>query len=318
MAKTSAPALSITAWQVIQSMRDGVVLTDPEGTIMAANDAFCAATGYAHDELVGRTPRVLRSGKHGRDFYARMWNELKRAGAWQGEIWNRRKDGDRYLEWLTINAIKDAWGHTRCYIGISRDITSPRLNEERLKRLAQYDPLTSLPNRRLFQDRLRRALASRPPDRRLAVLFLDLDHFKVVNDRWGHATGDAFLMAVGARLKGCVRRTDVVARWAGDEFAVLLNPVTGLQDAARVARKILRVMRRPFSLRGRRTVTSASIGGAMLEGRSSPERLIAKADRAMYLVKNVGRDDVRFWDTPRRRHGRRVASSRVKGLRRTP
>jgi len=313
MAKATAPALSITAWQVIQSMREGVVLTDPEGTIMIANDAFCAVTGWTHAELVGRNPRLLHSGKHGHDFYVKMWRDLKRFGAWQGEIWNRRKSGELYLEWLMISAIKDDWGHTRCFIGISRDITSPRLNEERLKHLAQYDALTGLPNRRLFHDQLRRALASRPCNRRLAVLFLDIDHFKDINDRWGHAAGDAFLMAVGARLRGCVRRTDIVARWAGDEFAVLLNPVSGRGDALRVARKILRVMRRPFNLRGRRTVTSASIGGAMLEGPSSPERLIAKADRAMYLVKKVGRNDVRFWERPERKHGRRVASPRVKG-----
>jgi diguanylate cyclase (GGDEF)-like protein/PAS domain S-box-containing protein len=312
MARESAPALSITAWQVIQSMHDGVVITDPHGTIMAANDAFCGVTGFHRSELIGRNPRILHSGKHDRSFFARMWSDITRAGCWQGEIWNRRKGGELYLEWLTISAITDAWGHTRCYIGISRDITSPRLNEERLTHLAQYDPLTSLPNRRLFNDRLRRSLAARPCRDQLAVLFLDLDHFKDINDRWGHAAGDAFLMAVAARLKGCVRRTDVVARWAGDEFAILLNPVSGRTDAARVARKILRVMRRPFLLRGRRTTTSVSIGGCMIEGRPTPEKLIARADRAMYTVKKLGRNDLRFWS--------RAVSlrRRQEGTRRTP
>ena len=296
MAKASPPTLSITAWQVIQSMHDGVVITDPHGSIMAANDAFCAVTGYSHAELLGRNPRILHSGKHDRAFFARMWGDIKREGCWQGEIWNRRKGGELYLEWLTISAITDNWGHTRCFIGISRDITSPKMNEERLTHLAQYDPLTSLPNRRLFSEQLRRALAGRPSERRLAVLFLDLDHFKDINDRWGHAAGDEFLQAVAARLRGCVRRTDTVARWAGDEFALLLNPVLGRRDAARVARKILRVMRRPFNLHGRRAATSASIGGCMLEGCASPETLLAKADRAMYAVKNLGRDDFRFWE----------------------
>ena len=296
MARAREPELSVTAWQVIQSMHDGVVLTDPRGTIMAANDAFCRVTGYDRSELIGRNPRILHSGKHDRAFFSRMWSDLAKSGCWQGEIWNRRKNGELYLEWLTISAITDAWGHTRCYIGISRDITSPRMNEERLKHLAQYDPLTGLPNRRLFNEQLRRALASRQARDRLAVLFLDLDHFKDVNDRWGHAAGDAFLQAVAARLRGCVRRTDIVARWAGDEFAVMLNPVSGRRDADRVARKILGVMRRPFNLRGRRITTSASIGGCMIEGRPTPERLLAKADRAMYDVKRLGRDAVRFWD----------------------
>jgi len=312
MARAREPALSITAWQVIQSMRDGVVITDPHGAIMAANDAFCGVTGYVRDELIGKNPRILHSGKHDKAFFRRMWSDIRRAGCWQGEIWNRRKGGAVYLEWLTISAITDAWGHTRCYIGISRDITSPKLNEERLTHLAQYDPLTSLPNRRLFHERLRRALAGRPARDQLSVLFLDLDYFKDVNDRWGHAAGDAFLMAVAARLRGCVRRTDVVARWAGDEFAILLNPVSGLNDAARVARKILGVMRRPFTLRGRRIRTSVSIGGCMIEGRTTPERLLARADRAMYAVKKLGRNDLRFWS--------RAVSLRRKpeGTRRTP
>jgi diguanylate cyclase (GGDEF)-like protein/PAS domain S-box-containing protein len=295
MGKPSAPALSITAWQVLQSMQDGVVLTDAHGTIMAVNDAFCAVTGYSRAEAIGRNPSLLHSGKHDRAFYAQMWGTLRQSGAWQGEIWNRRKNGALYPEWLTISAIKDRWGHTLCYLGVSRDITSPKLNEERLKQLAQCDPLTGLPNRRLFHERLKRALSYHPTGRRLAVLFLDVDHFKDINDQWGHASGDAFLQAVASRLRGCVRRTDTIARWAGDEFAVLLNPVSGERDAERVARKILNILRRPFTVSGHRIKTSASIGACMLDSKSSPERLIAKADRMMYAVKKGGRNDIRFW-----------------------
>jgi len=295
MGKASAPALSITAWQVLQSMKDGVVLTDAHGAIMAVNDAFCAVTGYSRTEVIGRNPNLLNSGKHDRAFYAQMWGALRQSGFWQGEIWNRRKNGALYPEWLTISTIKDRWGHTLCYLGVSRDITNPKLNEERLKHLAQYDPLTSLPNRRLFHERLKRALSYHPAGRRLAVLFLDLDHFKDINDQWGHAAGDEFLQAVAARLRGCVRRTDTIARWSGDEFAVLLNPVSGQSDAVRVARKILHILRRPFTVKGHRTKTSASIGGCMLDGKATPERLIAKADRTMYAVKKGGRDDILFW-----------------------
>lgn len=312
MAKASEPALTVTAWQVIESMRDGVVITDPRGSIMAANAAFCAVTGYQRAELVGRNPRLLHSGRHGRAFFAKMWADIKKTDCWQGEIWNRRKSGEVYLEWLTISAIRDAWGHTRFYIGISRDITSPRLNEERLKHLAQYDPLTGLPNRSFFHERLRRALEKRPSKDRLAVLFLDIDHFKDINDRRGHAAGDEFLQAVAARLRGCVRRTDVVARWAGDEFAVLLDPLARRADAIRVARKILSVLRAPFTLRGRRLRTSASVGCCLIEGRPSPEGMLAKADRAMYTAKKLGRDDLRVWD--------RAVSlrRRAKGTRRPP
>ena len=276
-------------------MQDGVVVTDPNGTIRAVNPAFCAVTGYSQAEVIGRNPRMLHSGKHGRAFYAQMWSSIHRSGVWQGEIWNRRKSGAVYPEWLTISAIKDPWGHTRCYLGVFRDITNPKLDEDRLRELAQYDPLTSLPNRRLFGERLKRALSRRRPGRKFAVLFLDLDHFKDINDRWGYAAGDLLLQAVGARMRGCVRRTDTVARWSGDEFAVLLDPVSGRVDAERVAKKILRVLRRPFTLNGRRTKTGASVGGCMHEGKATAEQLMRKADRAMYAAKDGGRDGVRFW-----------------------
>ena len=295
MAEKGKPPLTLSAWQVIQAMQDGVVITDPNGTIRAVNRAFCAVTGYARLEVIGKNPRMLHSGKHGRSFYKLMWSSIRRKGVWQGEIWNRRKNGSIYPEWLTVSAIKNPWGHTRCYLGVFRDITSPKLDEERLRQLAQYDPLTGLPNRRLLNERLARAAARRLPGRRLAVLFLDLDHFKDINDRLGHAAGDLLLQAVAGRLRGCVRGTDTVARWAGDEFAVLLNPVSGRGDAERVAGKILRVLRRPFTLNGRRARTTASIGLCMLEGKPTPGQLLSRADKAMYAVKNHGRNGVRFW-----------------------
>ncbi len=276
-------------------MQDGVIVTDPKGAILAVNHAFCAVTGYCRRDVIGKNPRMLHSGRHDRLFYVKMWRSLLETGCWQGEIWNRRKGGEIYPEWLEISAVKDARGRMRCYLGVFRDITSPKLNEERLKQLAQYDPLTGLPNRRLFHERLKRALARRAPGRHPAVLFLDMDHFKDINDRWGHAAGDAFLRAVGSRLRGCVRGTDTVARWGGDEFAVLLDPLAGRLDAERIARKILRVLNRPFTLSGRRTRAAASIGGCLSEGKETPNRLIRKADGAMYAVKEHGRNGVRFW-----------------------
>lgn len=294
MAVKRTHPLPLSASQLIQAMHDGVVITDPNGTIRAVNRAFCAVTGYSRLEVIGRNPRMLHSGKHGRAFYTQLWSSIRRNGFWQGEIWNRRKNGAVYPEWLTISAIKDPSGHTRCYLGVFRDITNPKLDEERLRQLAQFDPLTGLPNRRLFNERLRRAL-TRPTGRGLAVLFLDLDHFKAINDRWGHVVGDHFLQAVGARLRGCVRRTDTVARWAGDEFVFLLDPVAKRGDVERVAKKIIRVLNRPFTLDGRRARTTASIGGCLLEGKAASEQLLRRADQAMYAVKNHGRNSVKFW-----------------------
>lgn len=294
MSGKNSPSPSVSAWQIIQAMRDGVAITGLDGTILAVNRAFSAMTGYARHEAVGKSSRMLQSGKHGRLFYAQMWSSLLRSGSWQGEIWNKKKNGDIYPEWLTISTIKDANGRPRYYLAVFRDITSHKRREERLKKLAQYDTLTGLPNRRLFSERFKRALSLRPPGGLMAVLFLDLDHFKEINDHWGHAAGDLFLQAVGARLAGCVRRTDTVARWSGDEFALLLNPVSGCRDAGRIARKILRVLRRPFTLHGHRIRTTASIGGSLLEGKATAGRLIRKADRAMYAVKKHGRDNVEF------------------------
>ena len=290
MGGLSGEALQLAARQVIEAVQDGVVIADPDGTIRAVNRAFCAVTGYSQREVIGKNPRLLQSGRHGRPFYAEMWTALLRKGVWRGEIWNRRKNGDVYPERLTISAIKDANGKPLHYLGVFNDITARKTSEEQLNRLAQYDALTGLPNRRLFGERLRRALAGPGPRRQPAVLFLDLDHFKEINDHWGHAAGDLFLRAVGARLSGCVRRTDIVARWAGDEFVVLLDPITGRQNVVRVVRKILRILNQAFALHGHQVRTTASIGVCLLDGKTTAAEAIQKADRAMYAVKKNGRN----------------------------
>jgi diguanylate cyclase (GGDEF)-like protein/PAS domain S-box-containing protein len=282
--------LRLSARQVIEAVQDAVVVADPHGTIQAVNRAFTAVTGYSSREAVGRNPRMLQSGRHGRLFYAMMWSSLLRKGSWRGEIWNRRKDGRIYPEWLAISAVKDAKGQLVCYLGVFSDITVRKTSEEQMNRLVQYDSLTGLPNRRLFGEKLRRAMGSPAARRQAAVLFLDLDHFKEINDHWGHAAGDLFLRAVGARLDGCVRRTDVVARWAGDEFLVLLTPIGGRQDVVRVVRKILRVLNRTFILHGHKVRTAASIGVCLLDERTTPAEAVRRADRAMYAVKKLGRN----------------------------
>ncbi len=293
-------ALRLSARQVIEAVHDGVVIADPRGNMLAVNRAFSSVTGYSAREVIGRNPRMLQSGRHGRLFYAEMWATILRKGFWRGEIWNRRKNGEVYPEWLAISAIKNAKGGVLCYLGLFSDITARKTSEEQLNRLAQYDALTGLPNRRLFGEKLRRALAGPGPRRQRAVLFLDLDHFKEINDHWGHAAGDLFLRAVGARLSGCVRHTDVVARWAGDEFVVLLSPISGRRDVVRVVRKILRVLRRNFTLHGHQVRTAASIGVCLLDGGTSAAGAIRKADRAMYAVKKHGRNNFKIAASGRR------------------
>jgi diguanylate cyclase (GGDEF)-like protein/PAS domain S-box-containing protein len=300
MRSRDGETLRISARQVIEAVQHGVVLVDPGGVIRAVNHAFCVVTGYSRREALGKNPRILQSGRHGRLFYSEMWASLLKKGAWRGEIWNRRKNGEIYPEWLTISEIKDPKGAPLCYLGVFNDISVRKASEEQLNRLAQYDALTGLPNRRLFGDRLRRALTGPDPRRPTAVMFLDLDHFKEINDHWGHAAGDLFLRAVGGRLSGCVRRTDVVARWSGDEFLVLLSPISGRRDVVRVVRKILRVLNRPFTLHGHQVRTAASIGVCLLDGKITAAEAIRKADRAMYSVKKHGRNNFKISDAESR------------------
>lgn len=289
----------LSARQVLEGLRDGAVVVAPDGAIRAVNRAFCSVTGYTRREAIGKNPRMLQSGRHNRSFYAKLWSSLLRKGVWQGEIWNRRKNGNVYPEWLTISVIRDENGETLCYLGVFSDITIRKTSEEKLNRLAEHDALTGLPNRRFFVEKLRRMKKTADPRHPTAVLFLDLDRFKEINDRWGHAAGDQFLSAVGERLNGCVRRTDTVARWGGDEFIIFLDPISGRRNAARVARKILRVLRQPFTSRDRRIRATASIGVCLIDEKTSSSEAVRKADRAMYAVKKSGRNNFNIYDDKR-------------------
>ncbi|MGE5467130.1 MAG: PAS domain S-box protein, partial [Ignavibacteria bacterium] len=201
---------------------EGMMVTDAEGVVLRVNRAFTDITGYGADEIVGRTPRVLKSGRHDEDFFVDMWRTLRRTGTWQGEIWDRRKNGEIYPKWLTITAIADADGTVTHYVGTHSDITDRKRAEEQVRQLAFQDPLTQLPNRRLFQDRLRQAIAAcRRSGAHGALMFIDLDNFKPLNDAHGHAVGDLLLVEAAARLKSCVRESDTVSRFGGDEFVVM-------------------------------------------------------------------------------------------------
>ena len=272
---------------VFENAGEGIMVTDPEGEIVSVNSAFTAITGYTAEEVTGKNPRLLQSGRHDAKFYAVMWDALAKTGRWRGEIWNRRKNGEAYPAWLTINVVKDPRGRVGNYAGIFSDITVRKQAEERLRYLATHDALTGLPNREMFQDRINRSLAlSRREKKGVAVMMLDLDGFKPVNDALGHATGDYVLQDVASRISDCLRDADTAARLGGDEFAILLPNIPDREAAFPVARRILEAISEPFVFDGRKWTITASIGISFFpEHSEDPESLLKNADTAMYRAK---------------------------------
>ncbi len=281
--------VAATAFESHESM----MVTNARFDILRVNQAFCTLFGYASDEAVGHNPRLLKSGRQNREFYDVMWAELQTRRAWHGEIWNCKKSGEEFPCWLSITAVCDDNGAVTNYVATHTDITLRKAAEDEVKRLAFYDPLTNLPNRRLLADRLQHALAkARRDSTHLAMLFVDLDKFKPINDRHGHAAGDVLLQAVSLRLRACVRESDTVARVGGDEFVVLLNTLAVPEHAVAVAAKIHAALRRSFMLPGGVEVTISSSTGVAIypeHGRTEAE-LSQHADMAMYSAKAAGRD----------------------------
>lgn len=278
---------------------EGIVVTDPKGVIERVNPAFTDITGYGADEVLGKTPAMLKSDRQGPDFYARMWQTLIETGRWQGEIWNRRKSGEAYLEWLSINAVTDERGGVAHYVAVFDDISELHEKELRLRHQAYHDALTGLPNRPLLSDRLDHAIASAEREHeKIAVLFLDLDRFKVVNDSLGHDVGDELLKEVAQRLRGALRRADTVARLGGDEFVILMTDCHGAAEVSVLAEKILELVGAPVVLNGQNLHVGGSIGIALYpaDGHDAGT-LLKNADIAMYAVKESGRDGYRFFDS---------------------
>jgi diguanylate cyclase (GGDEF)-like protein/PAS domain S-box-containing protein len=281
--------------------QEGIVVTDPNLTILRVNRAFSSLLGYTSEEAVGQTPKLLQSGRHGSDFYAAMWVDIKHHGAWQGEIWNRRKNGEVFPEWLSISVVRNDEGVVTHYVGTHTDITLRKAAEDEIKHLAFYDPLTRLPNRRLLQDRLSQAvIQARRNDVRLALMFVDLDRFKPVNDLFGHRAGDELLQAVAQRLQHCVRESDTVARIGGDEFVVLLPNIEGPQDAVQVMEKIQAALRLVFTLTDGTLVSISSSAGIAIypEHGADEASLLGHADAAMYRAKTSGRDRFVLYQPP--------------------
>ena len=283
--------------------QEGMMVTDADGNILRVNHAFSRVTGYSNEEVVGKQPDLLHSGRQDAAFYAAMWERLNHSGAWEGEIWNRRKSGEIYPEYLTIAAVKDTQGAVTHYVGTFTDITLNKSVEDEIRNLAFFDPLTALPNRRLLMDRLKHALAScSRTGRRGALLFIDMDNFKTLNDTLGHDMGDLLLQQVAQRLSACVREGDTVARFGGDEFVVMLEELdSGLAEAARdtetVGEKILATLDQPYQLSAHEYRSTPSIGATLFgDGAQSMDDLLKQADIAMYQAKKAGRDTLRFFD----------------------
>jgi diguanylate cyclase (GGDEF)-like protein/PAS domain S-box-containing protein len=282
---------------------EGMMITDADKIILRVNQAFIASTGYAADEVVGQHVRIMSSGRHDAAFYADMWQTINRNGSWQGEIWNRRKNGEVYPEWLTITAVKNAEGVTTHYVGTHTDITSRKAAEDEIRNLAFYDPLTRLPNRRLLMDRLQQALiASTRLGCHGALMFIDLDNFKTLNDTLGHDKGDLLLNEVARRLVTCVREGDTVSRLGGDEFVVVLenlspSPEESAGQAEAVGKKILESLSQTYWVDEHEHHCTSSIG-LTLFGETSEDaaELMKQADLAMYQAKTAGRNTLRFFD----------------------
>lgn len=281
---------------VFANASEGVIITDPDTHILSVNKAFTDVTGYTADEVIGKTTNILSSHEHGLAFYEHLWCDLREHGQWSGEITNRRRDGNTYLEYLAITAVHDEYGEVSHYVGIFTDISRAAKGEEWLYRLAHYDALTQLPNRLLFEDRLNHALAQARRNRlQVATMFLDLDGFKKVNDELGHQVGDQLLIQVAERIKDCLRESDTVGRFGGDEFTVVLSEIEEVSGVDGVANKIIEQVARPYDIEGHKVQVTTSVGISLYPQHGhSIEVLIKLADTAMYRAKREGKNRFKY------------------------
>jgi diguanylate cyclase (GGDEF)-like protein/PAS domain S-box-containing protein len=294
--KQAQEHLQLTA-SVFENAAEGIMITDTDNTILAINRAFVEITGYTAEEVVGKKPDLLKSGRQDAAFYQQIWQTLSQHGQWRGEIWNRRKNGEVYPELLSISVIKENSGRVTHYVAVFSDIEEKKRSEHQLIFLAHHDPLTELPNRVLFTDRLDHAIHRTVRGlTQLAVLFIDLDHFKSVNDTLGHHLGDELLQTVAQQLNQAVRTSDTLARLGGDEFILMIEDINGVQDTVLIAQKLLNTFTQPFILAGYELYLSASIGISIYptDGKEAHE-LIKNAEAAMYQAKAKGRNNYHYY-----------------------
>ena len=283
---------------VYENTSDGIVITDEKHKIISVNESFTSITGYSKSEVIGKSPSILKSGRHNKFFYKSLWDSVKRSGRWQGEVWNKRKNGEIYPELLTINTIKDKTGKITHHMGVFSDISSVPIKDEHLEHLAFHDPLTNLPNRLKLKERLSQEfICANNNDKKLAVLFIDLDGFKEVNDRFGHDFGDKLLILVASRLKNSKRKNDFLARLGGDEFVLTVNSIEEDESIHHIAENIIQNMREPFHVEMEKLNITASIGISIYPTFANDVKTILKqADTAMYKAKSQGRNNYVFYD----------------------
>lgn len=284
------------AGKVFESSNEGIIVTDADNNIIKVNPAFSAITGYSAEEIIGKNPRILSSGLQSVEFYQQLWEALHIEGSWTGEIWNRRKNGETFPQWLSISTVKDSEGEIQQYIAMMSDITEAKESQKRIAFLAHHDVLTQLPNRALLSDRIHQALLTAERNsQKVALLFLDLDRFKYINDRLGHSIGDELLIEVTQRLTGHVREEDTVSRTGGDEFTVLLIN-TDEKGAAHVAQNLIDSISQSFKIEGNELYITLSIGISLYPDNGHDEQILnQKADTAMYRAKHGGRNQYQFF-----------------------
>jgi len=284
--------------RVFNQAHEGILITNPDGRIVDVNPAFCDITGYPREEVINQQPSILKSGKHSEAFYRDIWQNLIEKGYWQGEIWNRRKNGELFAELLTISTLMDDQGDTLHYLGLFSDITEIKEQQHALEMMAHYDMLTQLPNRTLFADRFQQAIAhSIRQHSLLGVIFLDLDGFKPINDNYGHEIGDQVLIEVAQRIKASIRLDDTASRLGGDEFAILLNDISSVEHCERLVSRLLRTIQLPYRIDGDIIQLGASMGVTLYPlDQSDADTLLRHADQAMYQSKQTGRNRYSIFD----------------------
>lgn len=295
--KTAELELKLAA-SVFESTIEGILVTDAAGIILSVNPAFTEITGYTAAEAIGQTPRLLKSNQHNQEFHAAFWQDLRTKGKWEGEIWNRRKNGEIFLEWQSSTLIRGSNDQAVRYVSVFNDITEFWRKDERIRHLAFHDSLTDLPNRSLLEERLSQMIGMAERDQRnIAIMFLDLDGFKAVNDSLGHDIGDALLILVAKKLQRQVRQVDTVARLGGDEFVILMDNPASKEDLVEIALRIIETINEPMDLRGTSVSVGVSIGIAEhFTSNRSATQLMKNADIAMYIAKKSGKNTYRFFN----------------------
>lgn len=285
------------AEKALENTSEGVLITDIRGKIISVNPAFEIVTGYSEAEVIGRNPNILQSGIHNKMFYKNMWEYIHKFGTWKGEIWNRRKNGEIYPEWINISSIKDENGVVTNFVAVFSDITDRKLAEEQLKELAHIDTLTGVANRYSFNERFQNLLGTaKTHKQQLALLFLDLDRFKYINDTLGHNLGDKLLKSVSSRIQGLLKNKDMIARLGGDEFVIIITNIKHPKEAKIHAQQIIDCLTDSFILEKQEIFVSTSIGISLYpHDGTTKDELLRKADKAMYKAKSMGRNKYEFY-----------------------